>query len=96
MARVDADRHGNLTAREGCSRCLCGCKYWENDRCIDCGAEHEPTNDARCWNCNSRWLDIHPDTGMDGATDECECRQCGSIQDEHTTAAWMNANTVRD
>lgn len=26
-----------LQAREGCDRCYCGCKYWENDRCIDCG-----------------------------------------------------------
>ncbi len=24
-------------AREGCDRCYCGCKYWENDQCIDCG-----------------------------------------------------------
>src|SRR5258708_6948257 len=30
---------GNIEAREGCDRCSCGCKYWENDRCIDCG-EH--------------------------------------------------------
>lgn len=32
------DRHGNRTAREGCDRCACGCKYWEEDRCTDCGA----------------------------------------------------------
>lgn len=31
-----ADEHGNTVAREGCDRCSCGCKYWENDRCIDC------------------------------------------------------------
>jgi hypothetical protein len=31
------DRHGNIGAREGCDRCWCGCKYWEQDRCIDCG-----------------------------------------------------------
>lgn len=31
------DRLGNTIAREGCDRCDCGCKYWENDRCIDCG-----------------------------------------------------------
>src|SRR5262245_24193610 len=30
----------NQTATEGCSRCECGCKYWENDRCIDCGTIH--------------------------------------------------------
>lgn len=27
----------NKVAREGADRCTCGCKYWENDRCIDCG-----------------------------------------------------------
>lgn len=27
----------NTAAREGCDRCYCGCKYWESDRCIDCG-----------------------------------------------------------
>jgi hypothetical protein len=35
------DRMGNVEAREGCSRCPCGCKYWERDRCIDCGASIE-------------------------------------------------------
>ena len=33
---------GNKTAREGCDRCDCGCKYWEGDFCIDCGTEHDP------------------------------------------------------
>jgi hypothetical protein len=28
---------GNKVAQEGVDRCACGCKYWENDRCIDCG-----------------------------------------------------------
>lgn len=28
---------GNTEAREGSDRCWCGCKYWERDRCIDCG-----------------------------------------------------------
>jgi len=32
------DMHGNVVAEEGCTRCACGCKYWEGDRCIDCGA----------------------------------------------------------
>ena len=32
----------NKTAASGCDRCECGCKYWENDRCIDCGTKHEP------------------------------------------------------
>lgn len=24
-------------ARQGCDRCYCGCKYWEFDKCVDCG-----------------------------------------------------------
>ena len=32
-----ADRDGNVLAEEGVTRCACGCKYWEHDRCIDCG-----------------------------------------------------------
>lgn len=32
------DHHGNYVARDGIDRCACGCKYWEQDRCIDCGA----------------------------------------------------------
>jgi hypothetical protein len=31
------DIHGNKIAQEGCTRCFCGCKYWENDVCVDCG-----------------------------------------------------------
>lgn len=31
------DKHGNINAAEGCDRCVCGCKYWENDKCVDCG-----------------------------------------------------------
>ena len=31
------DKHGNINATEGVDRCVCGCKYWENDKCIDCG-----------------------------------------------------------
>ena len=27
---------GNTNARSGLVRCACGCKYWEDDRCIDC------------------------------------------------------------
>ena len=34
-----ADKHGNSIAQEGCTICECGCKYWEHDRCVDCGAE---------------------------------------------------------
>jgi len=41
------DSRGNRVRREGYDRCACGCKYWENDRCIDCGSteplpEEEP------------------------------------------------------
>jgi len=35
------DVHGNINAEEGVSRCTCGSKYWENDRCIDCGTSVE-------------------------------------------------------
>ena len=31
------DKFGNDIAHEGCDRCECGCKYWENDVCMDCG-----------------------------------------------------------
>lgn len=30
---------GSLVAQEGCDRCYCGCKYWENDTCVDCGTK---------------------------------------------------------
>lgn len=39
------DRHGNRVRAEGADRCWCGCKYWENDRCIDCGGT-EPMTEA--------------------------------------------------
>lgn len=32
------DVHGNVVAIDGATRCWCGSKYWERDRCIDCGA----------------------------------------------------------
>lgn len=32
------DEHGNTVAHEGLDRCVCGCKYWEHDLCVDCGA----------------------------------------------------------
>jgi hypothetical protein len=31
------DTHGNVNREEGVDRCLCGCKYWEDDQCVDCG-----------------------------------------------------------
>lgn len=35
------DKHGNVVAQEGITLCVCGCKYWENDKCIDCGMTPE-------------------------------------------------------
>ena len=32
------DSRGNHVRVEGCDRCACGCKYWENDTCVDCGS----------------------------------------------------------
>jgi hypothetical protein len=37
--RKVADRLGNWERREGLDRCWCGCKYWENDTCVDCGGK---------------------------------------------------------
>lgn len=34
---MTSDKHGNVLAQEGCTRCACGCKYYEFDVCIDCG-----------------------------------------------------------
>lgn len=51
------DVHGNRVRREGCDRCACGCKYWENDRCIDCGStepERDP-QDAEDWAEATAW-----------------------------------------
>jgi hypothetical protein len=31
-----------LQPREGCDRCYCGAKYWENDRCVSCGERWHP------------------------------------------------------
>lgn len=36
---ADLEPQPNMIAREGVDRCACGSKYWEDDRCIDCG-EH--------------------------------------------------------
>ena len=36
--RLTPDTHGNYLAEEGCDRCFCGVKYWEDDLCVDCGA----------------------------------------------------------
>lgn len=34
---ANTDSYGNMVAEHGCTRCECGCKYWEFDKCIDCG-----------------------------------------------------------
>lgn len=39
------DQHGNVKRQEGVDRCYCGCKYWEDDRCIDCGGT-EPDSEG--------------------------------------------------
>ena len=33
---ADTDAHGNSVAEEGVTRCSCGAKYWEHDRCVSC------------------------------------------------------------
>jgi len=35
--RPAADHDGNVARTNHVDRCWCGCKYWRNDRCIDCG-----------------------------------------------------------
>ncbi len=41
LATHAQDQHGNVVAEEGLTTCVCGCKYWENDKCIDCGMTPE-------------------------------------------------------
>ena len=31
------DCYGNVVAEHGCTRCACGSKYWELDKCVGCG-----------------------------------------------------------
>jgi hypothetical protein len=42
-AQEGADEWGNFLAREGCDRCDCGAKYWENDTCTSCGGAWDPS-----------------------------------------------------
>ena len=45
---IDKDiDHGNINAVEGVDLCVCGCKYWENDKCIDCGLLIEQVKNRR-------------------------------------------------
>ena len=48
MAKI-LDSHGNRYAREGIDRCFCGCKYWQNDQCIDCGTSIGEVTDGECY-----------------------------------------------
>lgn len=41
------DTHGNTIAEEGVTRCDCGCKYWEKDKCVDCGAAVQKISEVR-------------------------------------------------
>lgn len=85
MERLTSDKHGNLIAQEGCTRCACGCKYWENDRCIDCG-ESVPVP------VQPKWADLDfPNLGVweqfdlnSGLTrDVAKCICCGTVYEPH-------------
>lgn len=41
LATHAPDQFNNVVAEEGFTICICGCKYWENDKCIDCGMTPE-------------------------------------------------------
>jgi len=45
LASALTNPHNNH-ATSGCDRCECGCKYWENDRCIDCRTAWDIKNTA--------------------------------------------------
>lgn len=30
-------------AQDGIDKCWCGCKYWQNSRCIDCNTQYRHT-----------------------------------------------------
>lgn len=68
---------GNLLAHEGCDRCDCGCKYWEHDRCIDCGEHWRPDmrddGDASCEMCGGELALL----GRLGRVTHFRCIACG-------------------
>jgi hypothetical protein len=35
------------TPQDGLDRCPCGCKYWTDGRCVDCGDKFRPEPDAK-------------------------------------------------
>jgi hypothetical protein len=41
-----AAKFGNKVRQHGVDRCWCGSKYWENDRCIDCGGADVQEDDS--------------------------------------------------
>jgi hypothetical protein len=43
---IKSDTHNNRIAVEGVTRCDCGSKYWESDRCVDCGADASTSPDS--------------------------------------------------
>jgi hypothetical protein len=60
--------NGNVEREDGVDRCACGCKYWENDVCIDCGGtdvcvpcgqcgdDSQPLfTSGLCPDCEPRW-----------------------------------------
>ncbi len=66
--------HNNQIAEEGVDRCDCGSKYWENDRCVDCGGH------VTCWGVQRG----HEFKSKDN--DPTVCVECG--QDTALWASW--------
>lgn len=65
------DSRGNRKAREGCDRCACGCKYWENDVCIDCNTHIDDVLPAPVRECMSAG------THLTDCDDDGYCNFCG-------------------
>lgn len=68
----------NKEAREGRDRCYCGCKYWEDDACIDCGTSIQECLADPEWVADNRECQGHPAGPFDpmGQTVYCDgtCR----------------------
>lgn len=47
QAALDAPAD-NTRRVNGLDRCYCGCKYWEHDRCVDCGSATPVDDCAHC------------------------------------------------
>lgn len=89
------DNHGNINAVEGCTRCICGGKYWENDVCVSCGIMVEVSElrmqAGQARYLNEMWLNVqlttweHYDLGtsvhtLDAVTTAEKFRMMGVIQ----------------